>query len=152
MEEKPKAAKIAGGVVINQDGLVVVVNQRRDSWSLPKGHIDEGENALEAAIREVHEESGISQLELIADLSTYQRYKLARGGGDDTSELKTITMFLFKTDQSLLKPIDPDNPEARWVNKNEVADLLSHYKDKEFFLSIKDKIDTFISASSEHQN
>lgn len=140
MEATTKQAKIAGGVVINQDGLVVVVNQRRDSWSLPKGHIDEGENALEAAIREVHEESGISQLELISDLGTYQRYKIALGGGDDTSELKTISMFLFKTDQSLLSPIDPGNPEARWVNKNEVADLLTHNKDKEFFLSIINKI------------
>jgi len=49
-------------------------------------------------------------------------------------------MFLFKTNQSLLKPIDPENPEAKWINKNDVAKLLTHHKDKEFFVSIMEKI------------
>ena len=136
MENNVKQTTSAGGVVINKDGLVLVVNQKGQSWSLPKGHIDEGESALDAAKREIYEESGISQLELLSELGNYQRSRIALGG-DDTSEQKTIFMFLFKTDQSLLKPIDPENPEARWVNKNEVADLLTHRKDKEFFLSVK---------------
>jgi ADP-ribose pyrophosphatase YjhB (NUDIX family) len=140
MENNVKQTKSAGGVVINKDGLVLVVNSKGQSWSLPKGHIDEGESVLDAAKREIYEESGINQLELLAELGNYQRPKIALGGGDDTSEQKTIFMFLFKTDQSLLNPIDPENPEARWVNKNEVAELLTHRKDKEFFLSITDKI------------
>ena len=49
-------------------------------------------------------------------------------------------MFLFRTSQRELKPIDPDNPEARWVNKSEVADLLTNPKDKEFFRSIISKL------------
>lgn len=137
MENDVKQTTSAGGVVINKDGLVLVVNQRGQSWSLPKGHIDEGESALDAAKREIYEESGINQLKLLSELGNYQRSKIALGGGDDTSEQKTIFMFLFETDQSLLKPIDPENPEARWVNKDEVADLLTHRKDKEFFLSIR---------------
>lgn len=137
MEKNVKQTTSAGGVVVNKDGLVLVVNQRGVSWSLPKGHIDKGEDALDAAKREIYEESGINRLELLSDLGHYRRHKNAIGGGDDTSEEKTIFMFLFKTDQSLLNPKDKDNPEAKWVNKNEVADLLTHRKDKEFFLSIK---------------
>jgi len=137
MKNNVRQTTSAGGVVINKDGLVLVVNQRGQSWSLPKGHINEGESALDAAKREIYEESGINQLELLSELGNYQRSKIALDGGDDTSEQKTIFMFLFKTDQSLLKPIDPENPEARWVNKNNVADLLTHRKDKEFFLSIR---------------
>ncbi len=49
-------------------------------------------------------------------------------------------MFLFKTNQEVLKPIDPENPEARWVEKEKVAELLTHTKDKEFFLSVMNKI------------
>ena len=44
------------------------------------------------------------------------------------------------TKEKFIKPIDPENPEARWVEKDQIAELLTHPKDKEFFLSIKDKI------------
>lgn len=129
--------KSAGGVVLNKEGNVLVVSQRGRSWSLPKGHIEANEDVFAAAKREIHEESGIDDLTFIKDLGTYQRYKIAKEGGDDISELKIITMFLFKTDQEFLKPIDPENPEARWVKKEDVAALLTHPKDKEFFLGVK---------------
>ena len=127
----------AGGVVTNGDGKILVVSQHGTSWSLPKGHIDPGEDPLTAAKREIQEESGIAELQLIRELGTYQRYKIGAQGGEDTSELKTITMFLFQTAQKSLRPIDPDNPEARWVPKSEVAALLTHPKDKEFFLNLR---------------
>ena len=126
----------AGGIVLNKEGLVLVVNQNNNSWSLPKGHIDEGEEKLEAAIREVFEESGIKDLKLIKELGSYQRYRIGLDGSDDKSELKTIYMFLFKTKEEILNPTDPANPEARWVRREEVSELLTHKKDKEFFLSI----------------
>jgi 8-oxo-dGTP pyrophosphatase MutT (NUDIX family) len=123
----------AGGVVTNDEGEVLVVSQRGTSWSLPKGHIDSGEEALAAARREIYEESGIHELELVRELGTYERYKIGVDGGDDRSELKAITMFLFRTKEKSLRPVDPDNPEARWVEKGKVAPLLTHEKDKEFF-------------------
>ncbi len=130
----------AGGVVTNKKGQILVVNQNWNSWSLPKGHIDKGEEKLEAAIREIYEESGIRKLTFVSELPTYERYKISLDGGDDKSELKVIYMFLFTTNEEELKPVDPDNPEARWVEKDEVATLLTHEKDKEFFLSIKNTI------------
>jgi ADP-ribose pyrophosphatase YjhB (NUDIX family) len=126
----------AGGVVLNQKGEILVVNQNRNSWSLPKGHIDLGEDALTTAKREIHEESGISELEYVKELGSYDRTLIGLHGGEDPSELKTITLFLFKTNEEKLKPLDPDNPEARWIKKEDVADLLTHSKDKEFFKGI----------------
>jgi hypothetical protein len=58
-------------------------------------------------------------------------------GGDDRSELKVITMFLFRTSEKSLRPVDPDNPEARWVERSKVAPLLTHEKDKEFFQRVE---------------
>jgi 8-oxo-dGTP pyrophosphatase MutT (NUDIX family) len=128
----------AGGVVINPEGKVLVVSQRGNSWSLPKGHIDPGEDALEAAIREIYEESGIRKLELVRELGTYERYRIGlNGDGETRTELKVITMFLFRTTQTALQPIDPKNPEARWVEKGQVARLLTHKKDKEFFRGVE---------------
>jgi len=127
----------AGGVVTNREGEVLVVSQRGTSWSLPKGHIDPGESALVAAKREIYEESGIRDLEFVRELGSYERHKIGVNGGDDRSELKVITMFLFRTSEKALKPVDPDNPEAKWLEKSKVANLLTHRKDREFFQRIE---------------
>lgn len=139
MKTQVNATQCAGGVVVNGKGEVIVVNQNNNSWSLPKGHIDNGEDALTAAKREIHEETGVEELELIRELGTYARHRIGKYGiGEDTSVLNSITLFLFKTSTHELKPLDPENPEARWVPPEEVAALLTHPKDKEFFLSVKD--------------
>jgi 8-oxo-dGTP pyrophosphatase MutT (NUDIX family) len=132
-----RKTRSAGGVVIDTEGRVLVVSQRGTSWSLPKGHIDPGESALAAAKREIYEESGIRDLKLIRELGTYERYKIGVDGGDDRSELKAITMFLFRTSERVLRPVDADNPEARWVERSEVAPLLTHEMDKRFFLGVE---------------
>ena len=121
-----KQTESAGGVVLNNKGLILVVNQNGTSWSLPKGHIEEGEDKLSAAKREIYEEAGITELHLVRELDPYQRYKIDVDGREDESELKTIYMFLFTTNQDELSPIDPENPEARWVDKGEVDQLLTH--------------------------
>ena len=130
----------AGGVVVNGAGQVLVVNQKGTSWSLPKGHVEEGEDALAAARREIHEEAGVTQLEYLGDCGAYTRYKIGADGGEDESELKTIRMFLFRTKQAVLFPTDGDNPEARWVEREEVASFLTHPKDREFFASLLERL------------
>jgi 8-oxo-dGTP pyrophosphatase MutT (NUDIX family) len=128
-----KRTESAGGVVINRRGQVLVVSQHGTSWSLPKGRIEAGEDYLAAARREIHEEAGVTELELIGELGSYERYRL-NGSNEDRSELKTIHMFLFKTEEEELSPIDPENPEALWVDRERVAELLTHPKDREFYL------------------
>ncbi len=132
-----KKTHSAGGVVTNNEGKILVVSQHGTSWSLPKGHIDPGENAVVAAKREIYEESGIRDVEFIRELGTYERHRIGVDGGDDPSELKVITMFLFRTGEKSLRPVDPDNPQAKWVEKSKVAALLTHEKDKEFFRAVE---------------
>lgn len=129
-----KRTESAGGVVLNSRGEVLIVSQHGTSWSLPKGRIEAGEDHLAAARREIQEESGITRLQLVEELGSYTRYKLSATGDDDFSEFKTIHMFLFTTDEEELQPLDPENPEARWVEKSEVVKLLTHPKDREFYL------------------
>jgi ADP-ribose pyrophosphatase YjhB (NUDIX family) len=133
--------QIAGGVVWNPALGVVVVNQNNDSWSLPKGHVEAGETHLEAAIREIEEETGITKenLQFISSLGTYERSQIKRDE-DQPTEMRTITMFLFTTNKETLRPIDHENPEAQWVPINDVYSLLTHPKDKEFYDSIKTNI------------
>lgn len=53
--------RAAGGVVVSADGrrVLIVHRQRYDDWSLPKGKLDPGETAEDAARREVCEEAGL---------------------------------------------------------------------------------------------
>ncbi len=129
----------AGGVV-ERDGLILVVSQHGTSWSLPKGHLEKGEDKIDAAKREIYEESGIKDLKFIKELGSYKRYDIDKNAQENKNEMKTIFIFHFKTNQKNLKPVDPQNPKAIWVEKEKVAELLTHPKDKEFFLSNKDKI------------
>ncbi|MCA1591918.1 MAG: NUDIX domain-containing protein [Acidobacteria bacterium] len=129
-----KRTESAGGIVVNQRGEILVVSQHGTSWSLPKGHIEPGEDKLDAARREIYEESGVTQLELVGELGSYERFRISASGGEEPTELKTIHLFLFHTAQETLRPVDPDNPEAKWVEREAVPDLLTHQKDREFFL------------------
>lgn len=131
-----KRTMSAGGVVLNRRGQVLVVNQRGKSWSLPKGHIEAGEDVLAAARREIYEESGLKELVLVKLLGSYERPRIGKHGGEDGAELKHLTFFLFTSSEEELGPIDPDNPEARWVDPSAVADLLTHPRDQEFFREI----------------
>lgn len=140
MSNPAKMTESAGGVVLNSEGLVLVVSQHGTSWSLPKGHIDPGEDKLTAAKREIYEESGVSEVELIRELGFYERFRIGKNGSDDISEFKRIYIFLFRTQQQELRPIDPHNPQALWMEKCKVSELLTHPKDKEFFKSVLKKI------------
>ena len=120
--------------------MILVVNQNGTSWSLPKGHVDPGEEPLQAAIREITEESGISDLHFLRVLGAYGRFKLGKNTGEDKQEWKVLLFFLFKTKQNELNPKDPHHPQARWVHPDEVEALLTHPKDKAFYKSIRDQI------------
>ena len=137
----------AGGVVINRDGKILIVSQRGKSWSLPKGHLNKNEDHLTAAIREIHEESGISELTLIKEIGAYTRYKIGKEHLEDHKELKTITLFLFTTNQMELIPIDKKHPEALWIDAPQIIQMLSHPKDKEYFASILEMIESHISET-----
>ena len=127
---------------MNPQKQVLVVSQQGTSWSLPKGHIEPGEDEMTALYRELYEETGLERqnLTLHKKLGTYERWKIGKEGSDDHSEWKVITMYLLTTEVTDVKPRDPGNPEARWVDQNDVEILLTHPTDKEFFESIRDHL------------
>ena len=121
----------AGGIVMNTKGEIALVKNGPIFWGFPKGHVDDGEVPLEAAQREITEETGLTRLTYISDLGAYHRM-----GGRDMAEPKHIHMFFFRTEQIDLAPLDPHNPEARWLTSDAVAEKLTHPIDREFYLSI----------------
>ncbi|MDZ4681496.1 MAG: NUDIX domain-containing protein [Saprospiraceae bacterium] len=108
-----KLIEAAGGLVLNPAGEILFI-YRRGFWDLPKGKIDEGESPSEAAVREVHEETGIKQLNLGAELKiTYHTYREK----DGRRILKRTYWYRMKTETLELHPqAEEDIEEAIWMS------------------------------------
>ncbi len=116
----------AGGVVVHEGKVLVIVPTRRAAdgshvLGLPKGHLDEGETILEAATREVREETGVT-VELVRELGEV-RYWYVR---DRQRVAKSVHFFLFHYVSG--DPADHDDEvlEARWMGLAEAQKALSY--------------------------
>jgi ADP-ribose pyrophosphatase YjhB (NUDIX family) len=69
-EDKRVYYVAAGGVVVWEQKVLLLNRPSHNEMRLPKGHIDPGEQAVTAALREVGEESGYWDLTVLADLGT----------------------------------------------------------------------------------
>ncbi len=87
----------AGGVICRLEGVRVLVALIREggksAYSLPKGHVEEGESVEEAAVREIEEEAGLTDLRLIAPLGIQERLTFRK------NSWKRTHYFLFTTNQ-----------------------------------------------------
>lgn len=114
----------AGGVVIAGEKMLLLDRPSRNEVRLPKGHIDEGEVASEAALRETTEESGYADLAIIGEL------------GDQTVEfdydgkhiIRHETYFLMKLiGERLVERSEKDAAQFHilWADLNEAPELLT---------------------------
>jgi 8-oxo-dGTP pyrophosphatase MutT (NUDIX family) len=68
----------AGGVVLRPDGKFLVM-KRDGLWDLPKGKLENGESSEVAALREVSEETGLNELQIVKPvLSTFHTYQVTK--------------------------------------------------------------------------
>lgn len=120
-----KKKKAAGGLVINADRQWLLI-KRKGMWDLPKGHIEAGEKTRQAALREVEEECGISQLTIDYKITkTYHTYKLKQ-----KLILKPTTWYLmdYKGDETPKPQTKEGISKASWI----AAEDLEHYCNKAF--------------------
>jgi 8-oxo-dGTP pyrophosphatase MutT (NUDIX family) len=121
----------AGGVVVRGDEVIVIVPMRRAAdgssvVALPKGHVDPGETPLEAAEREVREETGVVA-EPVRELGE-TRYWYRRDG---RTIGKSVSFFLFSYVEGDISDHDDEVEEVRWIGLQEAENVLSHAAERE---------------------
>ena len=118
----------AGGLVVDlagdvPRGALIARTDRHGKllWSLPKGHIEPGETAEQAAVREVEEETGISGV-ILAELGTIDFWFVA----DGRRIHKTVRHFLMRATGGELSDADIEVAEVAWVPLPEIAAQLAY--------------------------
>ncbi|HTA14031.1 MAG TPA: NUDIX hydrolase [Solirubrobacteraceae bacterium] len=121
----------AGGVVVHEGSVLVIVPTRLAAdgsqvLALPKGHPEDGETLLQAASREVHEETGV-QGELVEELGEV-RYWYVR---DRRRVAKSVHFFLFRYSEGDIADHDDEVLEVRWMKLAEAQKALSYQGERE---------------------
>jgi 8-oxo-dGTP pyrophosphatase MutT (NUDIX family) len=125
----------AGGVLVRsirgRAHVAVIRPQGRPGiWALPKGRIDAGESAAEAAVREVREETGVEGrlVEKLGD--TRYVYTATWEGAKGERIFKVVSFFLLTAGAGRINEIDEamrvEVDEARWLPLDEAPLLLTH--------------------------
>jgi diadenosine hexaphosphate hydrolase (ATP-forming) len=117
----------AGGVIYRVtkkgDLEILLVADARDRWTIPKGHIEDGETAQETAIREIGEEAGVHHLEPICWLGKIHfRYRRL-----NTLVLMSTQIYLFKAlgDTNKIKK-EEWMTGIKWFKFNEALDIIEY--------------------------
>jgi len=113
LRKKLPYVEAAGGLVYNDKREILFIH-RNDKWDLPKGHLEKGESHAVAAAREVHEETGVQDLEVKRFITkTYHVFKR-----HDKFKLKATYWFEMYTEyDGDLKPQKNEGiKKAKWKN------------------------------------
>ena len=113
----------AGGLVERSDGKILFI-YRNNRWDLPKGGVEKKELIIEAAQREVKEETGLADLIVISKIGeTYHIFKKGKN-----FRLKRTYWFKMKSDyQGELFPQEEEGIiSAEWINKKRIPEILKN--------------------------
>lgn len=113
----------AGGIVNNPEGEILFI-KRLGKWDLPKGKMEKGESREESAVREIEEETGLSNVELVRFINTTYHIYIERNGD---KVLKCTHWFEMNFDgEDTSKPqIEEGITEVAWKNTAQIESEVS---------------------------
>ncbi len=118
-----------GGVLINGDGKIFLTRKiERNEWSLPKGGQEDGESLIDTAKREIEEETGFRNIELVSDEQIGHNYFEFVNPKTGKRSGKNVYFYLFRiiNDERIDTPeMVKEGFEGRWMDFDEALDLIS---------------------------
>ena len=128
-----------GIVVLNKNNKVFVakrIDNQKNFWQMPQGGVDEGENYLTAAYRELEEETSIKNVDLVKELNGLISYELPKNllgviwkGKYRGQEQKWfVVRFLGNDSEININTNHPEFCEWKWVELEKITDLVVDFK------------------------
>jgi ADP-ribose pyrophosphatase YjhB (NUDIX family) len=142
---KPQISEIgreptAGGIIFRKDSKggveILLIQDAKDRWTIPKGHVEPGETAMQAAVREIGEEVGLKKIEVLGWLGKvnfkYRRlHKLVLMG---------MQVYLVKaTDNEKIKK-EEWMKDAKWFKFADAIDAIEYEDISKLMLLAKRRI------------
>ena len=151
LEKKKLPLRIGVGIILLNSENKVFVGKRIDNpenfWQMPQGGIDKNENFLQAAKRELEEETSIKSVKLIKELDEWLEYELPKnllgrvweGKYRGQKQKWFIMKFLGKYDEINIKTKTPEFLEWKWLDPSKLPDVAVKFK-VNLYQKIKEKL------------
>ena len=142
MDKKFKNLPLRSGVgivVLNKDNKVFVakrIDNPKNFWQMPQGGVNDGEDFITAAYRELEEETSIKNVELVSELDGLVSYNLPnhllgviwRGKYKGQIQKWFLMRYLGSDKEINIKTKKPEFLEWKWVNLEEITKLVVNFK------------------------
>jgi len=142
MKEKFKNLPLRNGVgiaVLNKNNKIFVakrIDNPKNFWQMPQGGIDDGENFLAAAYRELEEETSIINVSLIKELDGLTTYHLPeqllgiiwKGKYKGQKQKWFLMRYLGEDNEINIKTKKPEFLDWKWVDLDEITKLVVDFK------------------------
>ena len=144
-----------GIVVLNKDNKVFVakrIDNNKNFWQMPQGGVDEGEDYLTAAYRELEEETSIKGVELIKELDGLITYELPKNllgiiwKGKYRGQVQKwfVVRFLGNDDEININTKYPEFIDWQWVDVKQLPELIVLFK-KHIYEEIAEELKKYIN-------
>ena len=144
-----------GIIVLNQNNQIFVakrIDNPKDFWQMPQGGVDDGEEFLNAAKRELFEETSIKSVNLLKEIDGFTSYELPdyllgiiwRGKFKGQKQKWFIMRFIGNENEINIKTNKPEFLEWKWININSLTNVVVHFK-LEVYKKIQKELLDFIS-------
>ena len=158
MNEKYKNLPLRNGVgiiLLNKENKIFVakrIDNPQNFWQMPQGGVDEGENFLRAAFRELEEETSIKKAELIKELDGTTTYELPdhllgiiwKGKYRGQKQKWFLMRFTGEENEINIKTKNPEFLDWKWININEMTKVVVNFK-LDVYKILEDKIRKIIN-------
>ena len=158
MNEKYKNLPLRNGVgiiLLNKENKIFVarrIDNPKNFWQMPQGGVDEGENFLKAAFRELEEETSIKKAELIKELDGTTTYELPdhllgiiwKGKYRGQKQKWFLMRFTGEENEVNIKTRIPEFLDWKWININEMTKVVVNFK-LDVYKKLQEKIRKIIN-------